>query len=131
VPLRIEAAGLESGEQTVTRITGRVVGSGQSERYELAAEAETIDEQLSGVSADLVELPRRFVLGSSEPGQTARRLSPAVCRRLDELSPARIESDGRQVTIMLKGIETDEERLREAMELATELATEPSPRPYR
>ena len=47
------------------------------------------------------------------------------------LAPLRVESDGEEVTVVLRGMESDEERLREAVEVATALAAEAGKGPYR
>lgn len=49
-------------------------------------------------------------------------LSAEVRDRLAHLAPLRVESDGEHVRVLLRGVETDERRLREACELASELA---------
>jgi len=129
VPLRIEAAVDEEGG-TVTRIVARVLDT-DAERYELAREREALDDELQVLSDEQIDLPERFVLASSAPDQTARRLSAAVRSRLPGLAPLRIESDGQDVTVVLPGMETDEQRLEEAVEVASALAAETSKGAYR
>ncbi len=51
--------------------------------------------------------------------------------RLPGLAPLRIESDGQDVTVVLPGMETDEQRLEEAVEVASALAAETSKGAYR
>ncbi len=53
-------------------------------------------------------------------------LGEAVQAKLARVAPLHVASDGERVTVMLKGVETDEARLREACELAAELATRQS-----
>lgn len=131
VPLRIDTADDGAGGNTVTRVRARILDP-DAERYELRQSGESFgDPTLSEVPAEQLDLPKRFALGSSSPGQTAARLSPEVRRALPALAPLRVQSDGEEVMVVLRGMESDEERLREAVEVATALAAEAGKGPYR
>jgi hypothetical protein len=129
VPLRIDAS-VDEKAGTVTRIRARVLDA-DAERYELAREWEALDSELRPIPAEQLELPGHFVVASSAPEQTARRLSSAVRDRLPALAPLRVESDGEDVTVVLPGIETDEARLQDAVDLASALAAETGKGAYR
>ncbi len=128
-PVRIEA-NIGNEERTVTRVTARVLDP-EAERYAIDTEQEAIAEDLSRVSGDGLDLPAHYALASSEPEKTSRRLSRQLCGRLPALAPLRVESDGNEVAVVLPGLETDEGRLRDAMELASALAAEPGKGAYR
>lgn len=49
-------------------------------------------------------------------------MSDEARKKIAHLAPLRVESDGERVSLLLRGVETDEQRLREACELASELA---------
>ncbi len=129
VPLRIDASQDEAGH-TVTRVRARVLDP-DGERYELVREREALDDELQRLSAEQIDLPDHYVIASSEPDQTARRLSGAVRSRLSGLAPLRIESDGENVCVVLPGMETDEQRLEDAVEVASVLAAETNKGAYR
>jgi len=129
VPLRIDAS-VDEDAGTVTRIRARVLDA-DAERYELARELEALDSELRPLATEQIALPEHFVLASSAPEQTARRLSQAVRDRLATLAPLRVESDGEDVTVVLAGMETDDRRLQEAVDVATALAAETGKGAYR
>jgi hypothetical protein len=130
VPLRIDTADDGSDGGTVTRVRARVMDP-DAERYELRQDAGYSDPTLIEMADATAELPGRFAVASSEPAQTARRIDDGVKRNLAVLAPLRIESDGEEVTVVLPGMESDEARLREAVEVATALAAESPKGPYR
>ncbi|MBW2527659.1 MAG: hypothetical protein JRI23_25985 [Deltaproteobacteria bacterium] len=129
VPLRIDTAETRDGN-TVTRVRARILDP-EAERYELRLDEEISDGTLSPVELGEQPLPARFALASSEPEQTARRLTDTVRRRVARLEPAGIESDGDEVVVVLRGMESDEARLRTAMDVASSLAAEAGRGPYR
>ncbi len=53
-------------------------------------------------------------------------MTSAMCQQPQQLSPLRIQSDGKQVEVVLPGVETDPERLAVACELAERLADQQS-----
>jgi hypothetical protein len=130
VPLRIDTSVLGEEAGTATRVTGRVMDP-EAERFDLAPPESSRPADLALV--DVAELGEgsRLRLASSDPDKTLARWSEEVRRRIDALGPERIVSDGQDVSVVLKGVETDEGRLREAMALADELARPPRGAAYR
>lgn len=127
VPLRIETDVLSEEVGTGTRITGRVLDPA-AERFELALPSSARSPELAPVEASVGE---RLSLASSNPAKTAARWSPELKRRIDALGPEQIVSNGQDVSVVLRGVETDEARLKEAMAVAEELARPPQAAGYR
>lgn len=129
VPLRIDTTAAGPQSDTVTCVRARVAGSA-AERYELLRAGVRPAPNLTKMPEISADLPGSYVVASSAPKRTARRLDGPLKQRLAQLAPLRIESDGDDVTVALLGVEVDERRLRDAMDLARALAAS-SEGPYR
>ena len=130
VPLRIDTSVMDEQAGTATRVTGRVMDA-KAERFDLGPVDSSPPVELAPVEAAALGEGSRLRLASSEPEKTRARWSEDVRRRIEAVAPERIVSDGQDVSVVLRGVETDEERLKEAMALADELARPPRGAAYR
>ncbi len=128
-PLRIEPRSAQTSTGTATRVSARRVDASK-ERFQLVS-SEKVDDGLRQLSAEQTYVPQGYVCGSVQPELTAKRISPELKKRIEELGPLRIEADETSVYLEVDELEGNTERLQEAMEIVTELATQTAAGPYR
>ena len=87
--------------------------------------------QLQRVELPPDRLPGEYKVLSEAPEDTARRLTSELCRRLADLSPAFVDSEGQTVRVALDGVVLNAEIIAGAADLALDLASTFSEGVYR
>lgn len=78
---------------------------------------------LTLISHDDVDFSQHFTVLTNDVFGFSERLSTSVRQRIQGLRPALVTGDGREVTMLLKGVVLDATVVTEALDLAVELAT--------
>ncbi len=119
----------QDDDELLTRVCCHLVTGGAEDL--LIGPGASLQGELKRVDLPDGRLPPGMEAASPRPDLGARRLTAPLCERITRLLPDTVYLEGQKTTVLLDGVLLDARRIREAADLAMDLATTFSEGVYR